>query len=235
MTAKSVTSDSVQDTPPPQAERRRQSRRASDFQFDRLPGIFSSFESFGRHTLLMDTQANVLYRSKMVDALLADDALPLRLEPKFTLLDVHKAKQFKAFLDGLTRPLHPLDALTDHRRTKSCFLLLERAGTSPLLLSCFPMQLAPGDENELKIMAILCDPSYYCEEQWRVFQDLFGLTVTELRLCLALADGLSLADYSKKYAVTGNTARSQLKKVFEKTSTKRQSDLIRLIFLLTRL
>jgi DNA-binding CsgD family transcriptional regulator len=220
-------------------ERRKQFRRASDYQAEHFQNIFSSFETFGRHVLLLDSQAYVLYRSRRVDALLDSDTIPLRLEPRFTLHDSHNAKQFKAFINSLTQSVPSTVDLApsalNHRRNRNCILLLERVDSSPLLLSCFPMQQSPGNGDELKIMAILCDPGCYSEEQWGAFQELFSLTAAELRLCLALADGLSLAEYGHKYDVTDNTARSQLKKVFEKTNTRRQGDLMRLIFLLTRL
>jgi hypothetical protein len=41
-------------------------------------------------------------------------------------------------------------------------------------------------------------------------------------------------DYRKKWNVATSTARSQLHNVFDKTSTHRQCDLLRLIFLFTR-
>jgi len=238
MTSKSDPSDPVNENNSSRIERRRQFRRAADYQAEHFQHIFSSFETFGRHVLLLDSQSRVLYRSKKVDALLEGEAIPLRLEPKFTLLDSYNAKQFKAFINSLAQS-HTVDSTPsapDSRRARSCILLLERANSSPLLLGCFPMRRqSPDDENGLKIMAILCDPGCYSEEQWRAFQDLFSLTAAELRLCLALADGLSLAEYGQKYDITDNTARSQLKKVFEKTNTRRQGDLMRLIFLLTRL
>lgn len=238
MTSKSDPSDPVNENNSSRIERRRQFRRAADYQAEHFQHIFSSFETFGRHVLLLDSQSRVLYRSKKVDALLEGEAIPLRLEPKFTLLDSYNAKQFKAFINSLAQS-HTVDSTPsapDSRRARSCILLLERANSSPLLLGCFPMRRqSPDDENGLKIMAILCDPGCYSEEQWRAFQDLFSLTAAELRLCLALADGLSLAEYGQKFDITDNTARSQLKKVFEKTNTRRQGDLMRLIFLLTRL
>lgn len=240
MTSKSDPPYPVNENNSSRVERRRQFRRASDYQAEHFQHIFSSFETFGRHVLLLDSQLRVLYKSKKINALLDGDAIPLRLEPKFTLLDSHNAKQFKAFINGLAqsvpRNVDSTSPVLNSRRARSCILLLERANSSPLLLGCFPMRRqSPGDENGLKIMAILCDPGCYSEEQWRAFQDLFSLTAAELRLCLALADGLSLAEYGQKYDITDNTARSQLKKVFEKTNTRRQGDLMRLIFLLTRL
>jgi DNA-binding CsgD family transcriptional regulator len=56
----------------------------------------------------------------------------------------------------------------------------------------------------------------------------FGLTGAEARVLSALLEGLSLADTAARFQITVNTVRWHLKRLFEKTSTNRQSDLIRL-------
>lgn len=56
---------------------------------------------------------------------------------------------------------------------------------------------------------------------------LFGLTPAEARLAVALAGGASLASYSKHRGISVGTARNQLKQVLSKTSTQRQSELVR--------
>jgi DNA-binding CsgD family transcriptional regulator len=66
--------------------------------------------------------------------------------------------------------------------------------------------------------------------EWDGFRTRFALTPVELRLCRALADGLSLQEYAGKHQVSIQTARSQLKSIFAKTGTHRQSRLLRLIY-----
>ena len=56
----------------------------------------------------------------------------------------------------------------------------------------------------------------------------FGLTGAEGRVLSALLEGLSLSGIAKRYQISINTVRSQLQRLFEKTNTKRQSDLIRI-------
>jgi DNA-binding CsgD family transcriptional regulator len=56
----------------------------------------------------------------------------------------------------------------------------------------------------------------------------FGLTGAEARVLSALLEGLSLADTAARFQISVNTVRWHLKRLFEKTSTKRQGDLIRL-------
>jgi DNA-binding CsgD family transcriptional regulator len=56
----------------------------------------------------------------------------------------------------------------------------------------------------------------------------FGLTAAEGRVLSALLEGLSLSDIAMRYQISINTVRSQLQRLFEKTDTRRQSDLIRI-------
>jgi DNA-binding CsgD family transcriptional regulator len=58
---------------------------------------------------------------------------------------------------------------------------------------------------------------------------LFGLTPAEARLAALAATGLSPQQLAKALQVTESTARNQLKAVFAKTGTHRQSELVALI------
>lgn len=56
----------------------------------------------------------------------------------------------------------------------------------------------------------------------------FHLSPAEVKLVTALADGVSLAEFSERGAISIHTARNQLKSVFWKTGTSRQSELVAL-------
>ena len=60
-------------------------------------------------------------------------------------------------------------------------------------------------------------------------RDLFGLTPAETRVALALFDGLSSADAATSLGVSFHTVRNQLVRIFEKTGTSRQTELVRLM------
>jgi DNA-binding CsgD family transcriptional regulator len=57
----------------------------------------------------------------------------------------------------------------------------------------------------------------------------WGLTPTEARLALYLAEGLSVAVYAQSFEVSVGTVRSQLKAIFAKTGVNRQGALVRLV------
>ena len=56
-----------------------------------------------------------------------------------------------------------------------------------------------------------------------------GLTSAEARLASLLASGTSLEDAAAELHISRETARSQLKVVFAKTGTHRQSELVALL------
>jgi DNA-binding CsgD family transcriptional regulator len=57
----------------------------------------------------------------------------------------------------------------------------------------------------------------------------FGLSPAECRVAMLLADGLSLKEIAETLGTQHETVRKQLRAIFQKTSTKRQPDLIRLL------
>ena len=58
---------------------------------------------------------------------------------------------------------------------------------------------------------------------------LYDLTASEALLALHIADGGDTAGYAAARRVTRNTVRNQLQAVFEKTCTRRQAELVRLL------
>jgi DNA-binding CsgD family transcriptional regulator len=57
----------------------------------------------------------------------------------------------------------------------------------------------------------------------------FGLTSAEAKLAATLADGTSLTEAGQELTISRETARSQMKNVFMKTETHRQSQLVALL------
>jgi DNA-binding CsgD family transcriptional regulator len=57
----------------------------------------------------------------------------------------------------------------------------------------------------------------------------FRLTGAEARVLAGLLEGLQISEIAHRYGVSGNTVRTQVQRLFEKTNTKRQSDLVRVV------
>ncbi|HUR33948.1 MAG TPA: helix-turn-helix transcriptional regulator [Vicinamibacterales bacterium] len=61
------------------------------------------------------------------------------------------------------------------------------------------------------------------------FQRVFGLSAAETRVAAALLDGESLDRLADRLCISRNTARTHLRRLFAKTATARQSDLVRVL------
>jgi DNA-binding CsgD family transcriptional regulator len=108
------------------------------------------------------------------------------------------------------------------------FFFIEHPPSEPLTASVFALH--PNDPAAARLLLSLHDPCQRRAQNWQCFAERFGLTPAELRLCMALTEELCLADYSAQVHISTHTARSQLKRIFEKTGTHRQVQLLRLIF-----
>ncbi len=61
------------------------------------------------------------------------------------------------------------------------------------------------------------------------FAHAFNLTAAEARLAAHLASGASLTEASELLRIRYNTARAQLRAIFDKTDVHRQSELVRML------
>lgn len=100
----------------------------------------------------------------------------------------------------------------------------------------FPLMAAPllssGDDNALHdavAVIFVSDLEASSVPRGDVLHSLYGLTHAEAELVELLCDGYSLEEAAEYRGVTMNTARSQLKQIFAKTNTSRQSELVRLV------
>ena len=58
---------------------------------------------------------------------------------------------------------------------------------------------------------------------------IFGLTRAESHLAKLIADGRSMPEICETMEITVNTARTHLKRIFAKTDTNRQTELLKLL------
>lgn len=82
--------------------------------------------------------------------------------------------------------------------------------------------LTYADEN---FSVVICGASTISRDVVSSLRAAFGLTQAEADIALGLADGLSVSEIADCRGISGVTIRSQLKRVYEKTGARRQSEL----------
>lgn len=109
-------------------------------------------------------------------------------------------------------------------------LALPRFGECALELVIAPLSDARGDglpSGELALVIASCVASESAAIAW--LRERFALTPAELRVALLTCEGIGLVEVARRLGVSINTARTHLQRVFDKTGTRRQADLVRLI------
>lgn len=182
-----------------------------------------SLEKMTDGLLLLDENLCISIPTPYMTQIALMDNLPFSITPKFKIHHSEQSKLFDRFVSGKNQDNQPL------------ILLLEsdKPDNDLLLLTCFKL-VEHKDLNQTRFMIRVCHSNFYSSSKWKMFVDNFNLTSTEAKLCRALVDGLTLQDYAEKKSVSINTARTQLNNIFGKTSTTRQTSLLRLIFLFVR-
>jgi DNA-binding CsgD family transcriptional regulator/PAS domain-containing protein len=109
-------------------------------------------------------------------------------------------------------------------------MLISRPIKKPLQIvavPCPPETLSmPG---RAAAVVFITDPEQGPTAQPEMLRLLYGLTRAEIKLAMLLLDGKSLSEAAELNNVGRETVRSQLKCIFGKTGTKRQSELIGLL------
>jgi DNA-binding CsgD family transcriptional regulator len=111
-------------------------------------------------------------------------------------------------------------------------LCLPRAsGRTPLRVIVAPRLrwTDPATPDAYAVIVFVTDPDRQLTVAETDLRALFDLTPAEARLVAALAEGETVTDLATRLAVQPGTIRKQLRVVFEKTRTRRQADLVRLV------
>lgn len=181
--------------------------------------------------------------STLVDALDATGTPIALLDAKGRIL--HASKTFvgamgDVFVDS-PRRLRLTDLEADSRLEQA---LVQRAatgsGTSIAVrnqdnLGIAVLHLIPARRdardlfNRVESFAVIAQPGNDTLPSIDIIASLFDLTPAEARVARGLAQGHSLEELAVALSVTQATVRSHLKRIFAKTSTKRQSELALLV------
>ncbi len=95
-------------------------------------------------------------------------------------------------------------------------------------LTVMVAQLGTGKAGKGAVMFV-SDPMEPVEISTETVCRLYALTPAEARLTLGLTNGRTLDDMAEEWGVSMHTVRSQLRQIFRKTETSRQSELVKLI------
>ncbi len=103
-----------------------------------------------------------------------------------------------------------------------------RRALSLVIASVAPETAGCPEKREVATMFV-CDPERKLHVDPGTLSRLYGLTKSEANLCLKLLDGESLETAADQLCISVETARTHVKRIFLKTGTNRQPQLVAMI------
>jgi DNA-binding CsgD family transcriptional regulator len=187
-------------------------------------------EMFGALTvavIVVDAKGRVVYANHVADRLMvSDDGLTVRQG----LLATRDPKQAACLLRAIAAASL---VATGEVTPPGDVLLVRRVRKQPLsvLVAPFPRDgRTTGGLADASAIVFANDPELRRPPATAALAALYTLTRAEARLLEALLQGERIAEYAGRAGISTNTANTQLKQIFTKTGTNRQSALMRLMF-----
>lgn len=122
-------------------------------------------------------------------------------------------------------------AIDQARRTPSCptvGLLRRRSGGQPLSIRIEPIaRTAVSEAAAAEVILFICEPDRAPGDLEATLRALWSLTPAESRVAACLVRGLSLREAAELLEISEGTARFFSKQVFAKTSTRGQTEFVR--------
>jgi DNA-binding CsgD family transcriptional regulator len=186
------------------------------------------FDQLSVGIVLLDRFARVVFANAAARALSL--AGTVRLDARFTSPSSPHARRLDALIQAA---LGGSVGTSSPVRTMS--LPPVRNGRRPLMVLVSPVQSGDDDRaavhsiKDAAAMVMLCDPDRQTQVPAAWMMDAYGLTLAEVRVAVAASCGTTVADTARRLAISPNTVKTHLRRVFEKTGTTRQAELSRLM------
>lgn len=204
-------------------------RRLLDLE-SRVSGLENAFDRLDSALVLLDAEGQVVLVNRAASVILSKtEGLSLgksKLMATGTAVSARlKALIAEAIATATGKGLHGGGALQ-----------IPRTGTRPLQLLISPIRIEEGALPGSAVAVVFFnDPDCIPAVPADVLRELFGLTFAEARLAQDLVAGKSLLEAAEQCRIKHETARTQVKSMFQKTGARRQSELLLLLTCACRL
>ena len=194
-------------------------------RLQRVEGSEWVLETLGASVVFLTASAGVLHTTASAERILSvGDGLSVRngtLCAADSTADAHVRQAVRTAASTTDSVAAPETVLVDRPSLKRPYQLL----MSPLRhgLREFAGTRSP------QVVAVIIDPESHAPTAPDVLVRLFALTRREAALASALSSGETLEDAADRLRMTYQTARSHLRRIFDKTSTSRQTQLVMML------
>lgn len=194
-------------------------RAMKDIKTQALTSASRALDLVSPGILLFDRNGRILYANRAAHTMARNNE-GLHLGDTLTTALTSETKQLRQAL------FEVIDAGNMAGERVRCLSLARNDIGRPLL--AFICSLERTDYGPAAVL-LLADPDRRVRVPQKVVAKLFGLTPTESRIALALAEGQRTEKIAADMNITATTVAFHLRNLFQKTDTNRQADLIALI------
>ena len=136
--------------------------------------------------------------------------------------------------EALRLALHPDELVVPH--FSNSIAVNRPSGSRPYVLQVAPLHHAnafASPQGEPGAIVFISEPDRRVAIDPSALANLYGITPAEARLAEMLCAGETISGASVQIGISETTAKTQLASLFQKTSTNRQADLVRLLISLS--
>ncbi len=191
-------------------------------------GLLAAFGTFDYGVVLIDQKGRVLRVNTKAEVLMSG-----ALTVQNGILRA-SASQSDAVLQKLIRSVLAQGSITAPHTWGALTIALPE--TSPLLVYSAPLFASAADRfRQARAALMVVAPNAYRTSLVSDLRQIFGLTSSEAAIAVELSLGRDIDETAAMRQVSSGTLRAQLKSIFLKTGTRRQSELVALVLRYSRL
>lgn len=191
-------------------------RQAQQLQFKAELGLMT-IDAMAIAILLVDTQGTIRHLNTHAEQALLNPSSSCLTSKDGRLTTTHtssKPKLNQLITDATADPAIGGAMFLNHSQTQQLFVIPLPANS----------RIAENWQNPLALVFVM--PTGANVSTLHLFAELYGLSPKELHVVTALIQGKTPEEYAQEMGVTMNTVRTQLKNIYKKTNTRRQSELV---------
>lgn len=177
--------------------------------------------------IIVSRTGQVMFTNPSAEQILApEDGLLINRQGSLEATSPSVQKRLRQMIETAGQPESVLPA-----QCGGLFQLERPSGLRPLSLLIAPLSLEISHYNfhQPSVVIFISNPEQQTEAVEDRLRQLYGLTPAEARLTIILMRGANIVESAAELQVSQNTARTHLKRIFQKTRTHRQSELVNLL------
>ncbi len=183
---------------------------------DTVDALAASLDRLVTGFVLLDAAGRVVRANETARAIIADGDAIIKTSAGLTGINRAATQGFREALATILRGVELEEGV-----------LMPRDYGNPVQIHFLRLGQTGVDGEEAA--ALLIDPDRRRELSAEAVRKMYGLTPSEAKLCVSLANGKRLDEIGDEFGIAPTTIAFHLKNVFRKTQTNRQSELVLLL------